>query len=49
MNRLVRTLTSTGLVCVGLMAAFAAVPARAEDDAVVTGGQSRRSCAGERR
>ncbi len=36
MNRLVRNIFSTGLACVGLMAAFAGVPARAADDAVVT-------------
>ena len=36
MNRLVRNLFCTGIACVGLMAAFAGVPARAADDAVVT-------------
>ncbi len=36
MNRLVRNIFSTGLACVGLVAAFTAVPARAADDAVVT-------------
>ena len=36
MNRLVRNIISTGLGCVGLVAAFAGVPARAADDAVVT-------------
>src|SRR5665213_533126 len=36
MNRLVRNFIATGMACIGLMAAFAAVPARAEDDAVVT-------------
>src|SRR5580692_9194245 len=36
MNRLVRNIFSAGLACVGLVAAFAGVPARAADDAVVT-------------
>ncbi len=36
MNRRVRNIFLTGLACVGLMAAFAGVPARAADDAVVT-------------
>jgi len=35
MNRWIRNFLSTGIACVGLVAAFSCVPARAADDAVV--------------
>ena len=40
MNRLVRNFISTGIACVGLMAASACMPARAAEDAVVTADQA---------
>jgi hypothetical protein len=40
MNRLVRNFISTGIACVGLMAACSCVPARAAEDAVVTADQA---------
>jgi hypothetical protein len=40
MNRLVRNFISTGIACVGLIAAFSCVQARAAEDAVVTADQA---------